>query len=149
MERNGTLTLGGMSGRRSSAGTCASSHALFASRSTAMMAPISPAPPSSRDFWRAASPWPCSALMVSAVAVPVGNGSCSMLMSWRLMGMAAKTPSAAMTAEPHHQPPRAGQRAGEHQQRGHGGHVAAARHVARRGRHGAHGVVLQRGELLP
>ena len=35
---------------------------------------------------------------VSAVAVPVGNASPSRLMSWRLMGMAAKTPSAAMAA---------------------------------------------------
>ena len=36
--------------------------------------------------------------MVWAVAVPVGKASASRLMSWRLMGMAANTPRAAMTA---------------------------------------------------
>lgn len=35
--------------------------------------------------------------MVSAVAVPVGNGSASLLISWRLIGIAANTPSAAIT----------------------------------------------------
>ena len=40
------------------------------------------------------APW--MARSVSAVAVPVGKASPSRLMSWRLMGMAVKTPSAAM-----------------------------------------------------
>jgi hypothetical protein len=36
--------------------------------------------------------------MVAAVAVPVGNASCSTFTSWRLIGMATNTPSAATDA---------------------------------------------------
>ena len=34
--------------------------------------------------------------IVSAVAVPLGNGSASLLISWRLIGIAANTPSEAI-----------------------------------------------------
>jgi hypothetical protein len=44
--------------------------------------------------------WPrsCSDSIVSAVAVPVGKGSFSMLMSWRLIGIAVNTPRREITA---------------------------------------------------
>ena len=68
------------------------------SRRKASAAPNTLAQPSLRARRAASPPSPCSARKVSAVAVPVGNGSSSMLMSWRLMGTAVKTPSMAMTA---------------------------------------------------
>ncbi len=43
-----------------------------------------------------AAPW--IERIVSAVAVPVGNASASLLISWRLIGIAANTPSAAIAA---------------------------------------------------
>ena len=39
-------------------------------------------------------PSACIAVSVSAVAMPLGKGSCSMLICWRFMGIAMKTPSA-------------------------------------------------------
>jgi hypothetical protein len=48
-----------------------------------------PAPPPAAAAWMDS--------IVSAVAVPVGKARPSWLMSWRLIGMAAKTPSAAIT----------------------------------------------------
>ncbi len=73
-------------------------HERLASRNHAMIAPLTPAMPSHRACFAPPSSFACRARIVSAVAVPVGKGSCSWLMSWRLMGIAANTPSAAMPA---------------------------------------------------
>jgi hypothetical protein len=70
-----------------------------------------------------------------------------MLMSWRLIGIAANTPSAAITTNQRNMRDRVGPHAREHEQGRDGGHVAAAGHVAGGGRHGAHGVVLEHPEL--
>ena len=89
-------------GRSIAPGRLKGIHGAFASRKNATSAPKPAAHASARAFFPpstsppASSPW--IDLSVSAVAVPVGNGSCSSSMSCRLMGMAAKTPSAAMTA---------------------------------------------------
>jgi len=66
------------------------------SRSAAKAAATRPAPNSHRP---AAEPWPsCIERIVCAVATDWGKASCSRLISWRLMGIAANTPSAAITA---------------------------------------------------
>ena len=81
------------------AGTLNGIHASLASRNHVSSAAPAAAIASARAF-SAPSPAlpPCSVSSVSAVAVPVGNASCSLLISWRLIGIAANTPSAAISA---------------------------------------------------
>src|SRR5262245_30644238 len=68
------------------------SHGASAPRIQAISAP-SPRAENSERAWRAASPpWAWSERSVAAAAVPVGNGSCSMLTIWRLVGTAKNTP---------------------------------------------------------
>ena len=52
------------------------------------------APNSERALDKACCPSVCIDLSVSAVAIPEGNGSCSMLISWRFSGIAMNTPNA-------------------------------------------------------
>ena len=68
------------------------------SRSAVIVAANTPATSSDFDFAEPSPPSLYSDFRVSAVAVPVGKGRASLFTSWRLMGMATKTPWAAMTA---------------------------------------------------
>ena len=63
------------------------------SRHTATIAPASPAPKSDRALATDSAPSLCMLSSVSAVAMPEGKGSWSMLISCRLSGIAMNTPS--------------------------------------------------------
>ena len=63
------------------------------SRQSATRPPTIPAVKSARPLATASVPAVCMLRSVSAVAMPVGKGSWSMLMSCRLSGIAMKTPS--------------------------------------------------------
>ena len=67
-----------------------------ASRIQVITPPIRHEMPSERACFAALSPLVWSARMVVAAAMPVGNGSCSTLIIWRLAGTARKTPIHAM-----------------------------------------------------
>src|SRR5215470_10368951 len=69
----------------------------LASRNQAMSAPRTAARPSDRPCCCAFDPSPWSALIVVAAAVPLGKGSCSMLIICRFAGTARKTPSIEIT----------------------------------------------------
>src|SRR5262245_8026415 len=66
------------------------------SRIHVITAPISAEMPSDLACCAALSPLVWSARMVAAAAMPVGNGSCSTLIIWRLAGTARNTPIHAM-----------------------------------------------------
>ena len=68
------------------------------SRIQVITAPMSPAIVSAFACLAASPPVSCSALSVAAAAVPVGKRSPSMLIIWRLVGTARKTPMAQITA---------------------------------------------------
>src|SRR5437879_6518710 len=72
-------------------------HEKSASRSQVIPAPSRPASPSDLAWRAASSPWVWRPRSVVAVAIPVGNGSFSTLIIWRLAGTARNTPSSETT----------------------------------------------------